>query len=308
MGSTSQPSRRHHYVPQFYLRQWADDDSKLWCYKRERSGKLSETQVAPRATAFQEHLYSVRDTAPFLPERTPDVIEGQFFSPLDNAASQVFQKILSGRGLPLPETEKTTWALFLNSLLERDPRTLATRDEVAPAVAEKVLAELRARCRSAESRARLDDMIGRVDYMAMARNSVREHMVREIRDGDVIEYFKKKSWTIVDVSAETLELITSDSPAVINCGHSKSPVHMLTLALNPSKLFLMQPAAETIDEETLKAIVVCHNLSLLESDGQFLYSRSRLEDGPIIKLRTAAELYFGRSTETHHSPPEQSGD
>jgi len=304
MHDRPQPSHRHHYVPQFYLRQWSSGpDGKVWCYKRERSGRLSEKRVVPKGTGFQDHLYSMRRVTPFLREPATDVIERDFLSPLDNASAYVLQKLLRGHEQSLSAEERAFWALFLNSLLERNPRTLRARDEIAPGVAEEVLAEVRAKCDSVESSARLDALIRRLDYVGMARNAIREHMVHEIRDERVLNHFLSRSWRVVTLGPET-ELITSDSPLVLNCGRSKAPIDMLALSLSPNKLFLSYPPTWDVDDELLKRIVFIHNLLLVRGEGEFLYSMCRLEDGPIVQLRQAAERFFGRCSDLDDSERE----
>src|SRR5262245_11216937 len=148
--SVSNPARKHHYVPQFYLSQWTGQDNRLWQYKRERSGKVGEKPVNAGGTGFQKDLYPNRKVASHPPQ--PDVIETQFFSPLDREASKVLKKLLSPTIPQLSDEERTSWALFLNSLLERNRRLLEERDRIAPTLLAKVLENHRARCQSDESR------------------------------------------------------------------------------------------------------------------------------------------------------------
>lgn len=289
--SANAPSWRHHYVPQFYLRCWADSCSgMLWQCKREASGKLGEKPVPTKATGYQRDLYTASGILPYFPERSPDSIERDFFAPLDNAAAIVLGKLVRDLS-SLNAEERSTWALFLNSLLERHPAVLERKDADAHRVATKMAEEVLARCPTPESRARMAELLGDMDLSAIGRNTAREHMVREICDPYVLRAFLGKQWKIVHVGP-VLKLITSDRPLVINCGYSSTPIEMLTISLSPSHLFLMHPLSWEMDEEFLNSIIAFHNLTLIEADNGYLYSMGRIEDGPIVMTRKAVERFF----------------
>lgn len=260
------PSRRHHYAPQLYLRGFAGADGLLWEYKRELSGRLTERRVAPKRTGFAKALYSFRGTGPFF-RRRPDLIETDFFQILDNDAARVLQKILGGVALPLSDEDRTVWALFVNSLLERNVRVLRQRDAQAPALVEQILAPRRAR-----NPAFIERVSRLADPLAMAQNTIREHMVNEIRRADVIDSFKGLKWDMVCVGPGT-ELVTSDAPLVINGveRQSTTPIRMMSLALSPSRLLIMRPASWELDDTFKRTLVLSHNLSLVQGDGDFLY-------------------------------------
>lgn len=166
-------ARRHHYVPQFYLQAFAGDDGKLWRYRREPSGQVSERQVSPRATGFEKHLYTVREVATFLPERDPSGIESTFLASVDDAAAPVLRKLIGEPCPMLSEEERTAWAMFLNSMLERDVRVIREREQLAPQFTESVTSKLRSRARTEADLARLDDTLQSLDCEAISLNSVR---------------------------------------------------------------------------------------------------------------------------------------
>jgi hypothetical protein len=147
---------------------------------------------------------------------------------------------------------------------------------------------------TAESRARLRDVFADLDVVASARNTVRQHMMREISDLDVIRHFLAQRWTVLRVG-EPVRLITSDSPLVVNGGLSKQPIEMLSISLAPDCLFVMHPPAWKLEGEFLAALISGHNLNLIEGDGRAIYSMGRIEDGPIVKTRVALEKFFSVS-------------
>jgi hypothetical protein len=200
----------HHYLPQFYLRQWVGDDGKLWRCRREPSGVVSEKAVAPRATAFEPDLYAIRD-ATGIDVYDPHIIETEFFSGIDSDAALVHQKLLGPLPVRLSDEDRHAWALFLMSLLERTPARLGPLDHAAPAIAEQVNAHLRAACVTPESRAYLDEILADLDTVQMARNAIREFMVKEIRNAAAVDALKSLTWLVVPRETTT-PLLTTDCP------------------------------------------------------------------------------------------------
>ena len=226
----------HHYVPQFYLRQWAGADGGVWRYRREPSGLITERAVAPKGTAFEPDLYAVVDAGEFRPPHDPHIIETDFLSPIDNAAAPILKKLNESSPSPLDDAERTAWALFMNSLNERSPTTLGWRDQAAPDAAAQTVAHLRSMGTTPESRERMELILARMDVEQMARNSVRQFMVNEIRDPKVITYLKGLTWVVIGREPER-PFITTDRPLLVNVvGPGPTTIHVLSMALSPTKL------------------------------------------------------------------------
>jgi hypothetical protein len=246
------------------------------------SGVVTEERVAPRATGFKWDLYAKQAAGPTF-RGSVDAIEKAFFSVLDNDAARVHQKLLANVGLPLSDEERTVWALFLNSLLERDPQTMAQRDARAPEIADGVLAEL------GDGRAAfVERVLATVDPIDITKNAIRDFMVAEICRKEVLEHFKGWHWEMVLLKPD-YPLITADAPIVINgaADQRARPIQMAALALSPQALLVMRPKAWTVDDEFRKMLILSHNLSLVQGSAMYLYSRMPVADRPPINLRTA---------------------
>ena len=111
---------RHHFTPEFYLRQWSGADG-LVCEIKRAHGKVEAQRKAPRATGFACDLYRTDRVSV---EHTQHV-EKNFMAPLDNDAARALQKILSGDATPWAGPERTAWTTFLLSLLFRTPENVA---------------------------------------------------------------------------------------------------------------------------------------------------------------------------------------
>src|SRR5579862_475614 len=84
---------KHHFIPAFYLKQWAASDGKLVEYSLKNQ-KLVSKHVGPKSTGFEYDLYAF----PELPSETAQFIEQQFFSYADHAASRALELHLANAG------------------------------------------------------------------------------------------------------------------------------------------------------------------------------------------------------------------
>src|SRR5262245_61693076 len=91
----SQP-RDHHFIPVFYLKQWANVDGKLIEYSRPYDGRLVSKPVGPRATGFQRDLYAFQDCPP----EVAQYLESVFLKRADAQASGALAKLLAGDSAP----------------------------------------------------------------------------------------------------------------------------------------------------------------------------------------------------------------
>src|SRR5258708_5618558 len=78
--------RDHHFVPVFYLRQWAPTGNLIE-YSRPK-GQVFRKVVAPRGTGYERDLYSFSD----LPADIAQFLESVFLSQNDYKASRAMRK------------------------------------------------------------------------------------------------------------------------------------------------------------------------------------------------------------------------
>jgi hypothetical protein len=257
---------------------------------------MGKKRVSPRSTAFEPDLYAVASTGVLDPNRDPHIIETGFLQKIDTAAAVAHQKLVHAGPDSLTDDDKRAWALFLNSLLERNRATVLGRLKEAPAIGAEAAAKIMARVKE-ETRARMAGVFEVFDAVTASKNMVHEFMAREIRDPKVISYFMNCGWTVLTVETGPA-FITTDAPLLVNAGASASPIDVLTLALDPSKLFIMHPASwKTTDNEVIecaKSLGLGHNLLLLKAGCRCVYSRDPITDGGPIRLRSAVDDFLSR--------------
>jgi len=85
--------KKHHYVPQFLLKRWANNEGLVPVFRRCEDGVIRPTTTAPKGTAFVEFLYSLDG----VPDDQRQIIESKFFAEqVDSKGSVVLDKMLAG--------------------------------------------------------------------------------------------------------------------------------------------------------------------------------------------------------------------
>src|ERR1700759_577867 len=111
---------KHHYIPVFYLKQWAGLDSQIYEYKQRYHGILTK-RVHPDATGYIHGL----NTVPGLPPEEAQYIEHEYPQKLDHKASLALKLLLQLASLRSDDATRTVaWASFLDSLTLRSPESL----------------------------------------------------------------------------------------------------------------------------------------------------------------------------------------
>lgn len=96
-------SRRHHYIPTFYLKQWAMDDGCVCQFSRPHHRVVAKRKH-PEATGYMDDLYSV-DGAP--PE-IRSYLEDHFLARTDQLAHDALQCFRNDR-LDLSDDLRSGW-------------------------------------------------------------------------------------------------------------------------------------------------------------------------------------------------------
>jgi hypothetical protein len=115
--------RKHHYSPEFYLKQWAGGDGRLCVYSRliceneGFSGRIETRRKSPGATGYEWDLYRVEG----LPEAAAHLVETKFMGMVDTDAARALDKIISGDETPWDERVRSAWTRFILSLRFRNP-------------------------------------------------------------------------------------------------------------------------------------------------------------------------------------------
>lgn len=281
-----QTAHRHHFIPQFYLKQWHDGNDGCWLYGRNSKGHYFLKQRPAKSIGYVENLYSIKPDGmlPFQ-KSDSDVFERSFFAPLDQAASHVHQKLItSGVGSLLPE-DKYIWALLINSLMERTPKRIQELQSRVDTT--DILNKFQAQWPTST----LPD---RIDLEAVKQNTILKALTGVILNEDFVKHVTGMVWITANLPEGEDHFLTSDSPLILNDGKNTSPVHVLSIALSPRKLLIMHTPDDQFDKKFVNTLSLIFNPQIAMQSEKYLISSRRLTDSKYIKYTSIANKLLGK--------------
>jgi Protein of unknown function (DUF4238) len=226
---------RHHYLPVFYLKKWVGKDGRLVRYHRPHHETVT-SRLTPDYTGFEDGLYTLHGAS----ADSRQMIETDFFSPLDNAAAPILELLIAQGPSALTNEQRSVWTRFVMSLQLRSPQSLV---EIKAMIDRNVRTNLE----------RLDG----ARYAATKRegdpDSVYEYALQRAPE-QMTNFFKtcvpdlidhedlgqliiNMKWAVMDLSAAAHTLLTADRPVSTSHG-LVNPACLLSVPLSPTHLFV----------------------------------------------------------------------
>lgn len=220
---------RHHYIPQFLLKQWAGPDGKVERYTRPHKSVLHE-RVATKAAGFERDLYSIKDKSIQL--------EDGFFKLLDQKAAIAHQKLL--RGIELTTEDKVNWIVFIRSMMHRTPSDIMAFKSAAVDYMARLLPELE---RTYQSVRGSTDPETFEDYVATRKPHDDEKFAIQalpsiLLNQNIIESLLEMPWIVISFPKTKSTLLISDAPVIRSNGIKISGGH-LAMPIGPRSLFFV---------------------------------------------------------------------
>lgn len=283
---TRNVAREHHYVPEFYLRQFCNEHGHVVRTFKGPDGNLHERAFTPKKIGRQRDLYSIQDAGPGFSVARTDVIETDVFGPIDNDAATVLKLLIDAGPDALTAEQRERWGTFVSSLLQRHPRYLNERDVKSRELVQDMIKELGARWGPPPPGRR--DVLASLDVERVARYSLRTHLVKNIRDPRLVKYLSELFAVTMTLPEDSpVKFVTGDNPVVVNLGQP-GPIHYFTLALSPTVLLFCKNTKDPIGEDDpIGGLVVAQNLLVIQQS-EFVFSREPLSDGVPVRLRKCA--------------------
>lgn len=252
---------RHHYVPQFYLRQWSVGGF-LWQYSRAR-GNVGATRVSTRSTGFARHLYTLEPEAHT--SLDPDGLE-KCLARSEGKAAAVFKKMLALGSGSLTDEDKRTWSRFMCLQVERHPH----RMHEATKIADQLRAEFTAPFRGDQRYA----VVAKLFTPEVARNLVRGMLVAP--DSAKLDWEQNLALWTWTVTTQRGQFITSDKPVMLDFGRGAhgSVVSCITMSLSPNHLLWCTPGAWKADlcNDWFQEMASLFNVALVACGPRFVYA------------------------------------
>jgi hypothetical protein len=215
----------HHYIPIFYLKQWAGSDEKICEYKRRHHGVLPK-RVFPAATGYVRGLYSIEDTDP----EVVNAIETKFLMPADGLAAEALRDLVLDRPFKEPARMRHSWTRFVLSLMIRYPEAIA---EMKRQLRENVIKMYLATKKEHEPAtfAEYEAQQG-TNELARLHGKLMMDLMQDSRMGRLIFGMH---WGVLRFSRYKHDLLTSDRP--VNSNVFPISANHLCLPIGPEHLF-----------------------------------------------------------------------
>lgn len=266
----------HHYVPQFYLKQWAEADGRL-PYYRWIKGHAVPGRIAPRSTAYEPDLYARTK----VPTDERHVVETHFFSKLDSKASIIHGRLMRQERFTFTAEERTDWAIFLAAANARTPdmitfikenaeRTLRENLDSDPEEVEKRLGYKPPYTLSEWTEKNRPDVLANFGLHILIKYLTRE---------DLIQPFMDMEWSVHGIPGAANEFLTCDRPFWY-FENPKHPKFSMMMTLSPRVVFIASRTAElgtNIASQSHSMVARRVNESVFSRALERVYGRAKLE-------------------------------
>jgi hypothetical protein len=235
--------RDHHFIPAFFLEQWASADGKLIEYSLKHQ-KLIAKPVGPRATGYQFDLYAF----PELPADQSQFIEQKFFDYADRAASEALELVLANAPFSSWSVEsRSAWSRFIVAIHFRHPDAMPELRSAAQSVWEgsgKKSQQAYELIKTSEDPATYDEYLAQRDPLAHAK--ARVNLIIKSFDNDILgRHLNNMFWEALDLTRANHKLLMSDRPVLFSS--LKERTGYVSMPLNPTKLFVGVNDRKTLD-------------------------------------------------------------
>jgi Protein of unknown function (DUF4238) len=233
--------QKHHYIPEFYLKQWTKPnhkgEMKLFEFRRRYRGKVTARPTSPGGTGYEENLYTLSG----FPPETAQQLEDGFFKEADQRANDALLSLLS-YDTNMSMDMRSGWSRFILSLLHRNPEKIEwAKDEVRRNF--DALNGITQREREIYLRHRSpSDPPTFEGYLTVKRDEMNDtafaSLMQTIVDSKVVgTYLNGMTWGVRTFSRPSHSLLTSDRPVVMTDGIKLDHSYIL-VPISPNTIFL----------------------------------------------------------------------
>jgi len=297
---------KHHHVPEFHLKKWYGEDGKFFAYKKNYQGIVSFRKRTAGMLFYEPDLYLLKEDESSLANNylRPDAIEDQL-KDIDDKAAPVLNKMLRSfeRISRLTDEERTNWAQYVYSLINRTPKKVRELEEVGEQSLQKTSKELSTRSTDEDSRRTIKRIIDISRLSNMHFNIPKKMMLDERLVTRFVEALIQHRWNCFEVSSHTFVI----GPDPVMSLHIKStpdsPVVVFALALSPRRLWIT--FHKELDElasreDFLKRLAFLYNTKARFNPQEYIVSQVELKNSPPYNWDEILELGL-KPFERHYS-------
>lgn len=274
------PSRRHHYIPVFLTKAWADQSNKVIRYAKYKG--IERRTVSPKAVFYKDDLYRL----PLDLGSDAQRLEDEFFKHLDCRASNIHRVLMQGAVPALSDRQRLDWAIFVLSLILRSPENIESQKRIMSGYWSETVARISVEYEALKGK---NDPESFEEFQKGLHPLSSDQYGMEILPGLILNEkilypLSKLNWSVIDTSSSQFELLISDDPIAIP-GGLLNDGGMLALPISPSKVFVAAPNRGTIGQICRLApnqLARSLNSWIVEGAREYVVARSNCQDRFIL--------------------------
>jgi hypothetical protein len=221
---------KHHYIPVFYLREWAGPDGRLAEFSRPTGHEVKARPAGPKGTGYVRGLYRF-DAAS---EEAAEAFEKLFFDHVDSLAKKALDIQLDRAPAKWNADSRSAWSRFIIGMLYRIPERVATVrkyiEDIALDTYEQGQIEYEAQAKDGDP-SYLDYLVKKVTFDAI------EWTQTIMNNGKVGLHLNHMRWAVRDISDSGVKLFTSDRLVLMTNGLVGERAH-LVMPISPTRAFI----------------------------------------------------------------------
>ena len=267
---------RHHYVPQFLLRAWAEttSDRKLETFRVDLP-QVSSSRVSPKSTAYEKDLYAL--SQPVVAGIKQQEVETGFLQILDSKAARVLDT-LHTRGLSnLTHDDISFWVHFVMSLKARTPEAVHLIKTRGPEHLEESLSD---KPEEYDAIADTSDPTTLRDWTEkhfpnLIENFGMVSLDKFVLNRDIAQKLLRMTWWLWDFKGQKNYLLLSDRPCIFTA-QIDDPDLVIALPISPWKAFMMTKSERVSDimkSQRNEDLLMKFNESSLNQAEKCIYAR-----------------------------------
>lgn len=278
------PSSRHHYVPETLMKPWAISEGKLRGYKWDVwKDRLRSKELGPKAFCCEPDLLTVSSGAV-----SPDIIETDFFGPVDSRGAEARDKMLTSGIQALSDIEKSDFIRLLLSLDVRRPEWVSKLRAGGQKLKEALNADVEVQTLASRYGITSSPADWFEDRTGVLYEDEALGLIQNLSDNPQVgNILMRCRWGLRKFSREEGELILSDRP-LIRCGGTYTGNFLWLLPLSPLHLLCISPLPHVMQHffgSAGKRIVNETNITgVLQSD-TWVFSRRIHKDSDWLAKR-----------------------
>ncbi|MEA2877057.1 MAG: hypothetical protein QOF14_2253 [Hyphomicrobiales bacterium] len=277
---------KHHYIPVFYLNQWANANGRLFKFTRPYGTAVKHSLTSPKKTGYERGLYRLPD----VPEHLAEALEEKFMKQIDGRAAEALNSLISNDLKDWPHNKRHAWIRFVVGFLIRNPQAVQRAKEEFRRFIEDNQHAWRIEYDAQKKPG--DKDFGSIDTINTDRVTL--IALQELIDNrPLVLRISEMRWGVVDVSKTKHRLLTSDRPVIRTNGIEKPDGH-LALAISPTRIFLACNNVEIerqLRQMPSKDMVRNMNKQVVRNAIKYVWSHD-MSNEPLIKGQLSAEAHL----------------